>query len=147
MVSNSLRMQPPPSAHNLGAQQPCVSVQGLWQEVLNQRQHQQKHEGCVWQASYQEKLLQILYVGQGGGGAGKGRFWAAPGRQHTSPTISIEHLLCWFFIYYKTNCLMSIFWLFSLIFEVICPVCRRHISWMFIYTNTFFFFFIKIKKI
>ena len=48
------------------AQWPCVFLQGLWQEVQDQQQHQQTKKAFWFQASPQE-LLQILHVGQGGG--------------------------------------------------------------------------------
>ena len=50
-----------------GSKAASVCLQGLWQEVYDQQQHQQAQEACMWPASPKEELLQLFHVGQGGG--------------------------------------------------------------------------------
>ena len=103
-------------AQTLAAQWPCVCLQWLWQEVQDQQHHKQTQEACMWQASSQEKLFQLLHVGKGpplmrsssiwtwrGRKRRRGLFWQAPGRGQTSSAISIENLLCCFLIILLCN--------------------------------------------
>ena len=80
----------------MAAQWPCVCLQRFWQEVQDQKQHQQTQEAISFQASPQEQFLQLLLV-EKGGRIGKGLVCPAPGRGQTFSTISVGNILFTFF--------------------------------------------------